>query len=164
MANGRHYSRALGVVGEAPTHPCHTCGRSHPEVEFYVRKRETKDGAKRYWQSSCKDCTSANRRAKQNSVNEAGLTRSRQYYLKRRYGLTLEAWQEMWSSQGERCALCDSDTTDGKYWHVDHCHKSGSVRGILCHGCNTGLGNFRDNIDRLTAAIDYLNRTAARNG
>jgi len=151
-----HYRRSLAIVGDEPSHSCATCGRAFPEVQFYVRRRETSHGDKRFWQSSCKDCTRTRRRITQNSTNAVGLTRSRQYYLKRRYGITPEQWDAIWEAQGRRCGSCKSPATDGKYWHVDHNHRTGKVRGILCHGCNTGLGNFRDDPARLQAAIHYL--------
>lgn len=160
MANGQA-RRCLAIVGSEPSHPCSGCGRSFPEVEFFVRRRG-KD-AKRYWQSACKECSRRRSRAATNSKTEAGLTRSRQYYLKKRYGMTLDDWQTLWAAQSERCGLCGAAETDGKYWHVDHDHTSGVVRGILCHGCNTGLGNFRDDPSRLELAINYLRR-AVTNG
>lgn len=81
----------------------------------------------------------------------------RRYGLKRRYNTTPEAIDAMLEAQGGGCAICGGEAT-GKGWHVDHDHDTGEVRGILCFGCNVGLGNFNDNIDRLQCAADYLKR------
>jgi hypothetical protein len=74
-----------------------------------------------------------------------------------RYGLTPEMWDALFEAQGRRCKICRSDTpTTKRGWHVDHCHNSNTVRGILCQKCNQGLGNFRDSVDFLVAAAAYL--------
>lgn len=77
----------------------------------------------------------------------------------RQYGLTLAQYEEMFKSQDSKCAICKSSDVSRKNvknWLVDHCHKTGLVRGILCHKCNTGLGHFVDSRDNLRAAIKYL--------
>jgi len=83
----------------------------------------------------------------------------------RRYGLTPIQYDEMLSAQGGVCYICKTDnkqlvTRSGEYRDlpVDHCHKTGKVRGILCSDCNRGLGSFKDDTGRLKAAIDYLDR------
>lgn len=76
--------------------------------------------------------------------------------LLRRYGITLEQRDALFTSQGSVCAVCASDTPGGKGWHVDHCHRTQAVRGILCHHCNLMLGNAKDNPATLAAAITYL--------
>jgi hypothetical protein len=74
-----------------------------------------------------------------------------------RYNLTPEAWDAMFEAQGRRCKICRSDVpTTKRGWHVDHCHNSDVVRGILCQKCNQGLGNFRDNVEFLVAAAAYM--------
>jgi hypothetical protein len=79
--------------------------------------------------------------------------------LRKQYGITPEQYDDMLQAQGHRCAICRTDAPGGRgFWHVDHCHGTGRVRGILCHGCNTGLGNFRDNPVSLAYAIEYLKR------
>lgn len=80
----------------------------------------------------------------------------RKAHLKRAYGMTPEAWDDLFISQGSKCALCMSLTAGGRGWHVDHDHSTGAVRGIICRNCNLVLGHAKDNIDTLYAAIRYL--------
>jgi predicted nucleic acid-binding Zn ribbon protein len=75
------------------------------------------------------------------------------------YGLTPEQYAVMLADQEDRCAICRVDLPGGKGgWHVDHDHGTGRIRGLLCHRCNLGLGNFQDDANRLQAAYDYLMR------
>jgi hypothetical protein len=81
-----------------------------------------------------------------------------------KYGLTVQQYQELLTTQGHSCAICNS--TDGMLrlgrklrLNVDHCHRTGKVRGILCTSCNNGLGRFRDNPDLLLKAADYLQQS-----
>jgi hypothetical protein len=73
------------------------------------------------------------------------------------YGLTPEEYGALLEAQDNRCAICRTDTPNGKgSWHVDHNHATGQIRGLLCNDCNLGLGKFADDSDRLRAAIAYL--------
>ena len=64
----------------------------------------------------------------------------------------------MLEAQNGRCKICGTDTPMGNgAFHVDHCHMTNKVRGLLCHKCNVGLGHFNDNISLLSTAILYLN-------
>jgi len=64
--------------------------------------------------------------------------------------------QAFYDRQCNRCPICQDYLKDGS--HVDHCHKTGRIRGILCPRCNTGLGKFHDSPAILWAAIHYLDR------
>lgn len=75
-----------------------------------------------------------------------------QLHVKRKYGLTPEEYDDMLVKQNGLCAICQK--REPKY--VDHCHDTGVVRGILCPGCNTAIGQFEDDIDIINRAIDYL--------
>lgn len=76
-------------------------------------------------------------------------------YYKRKYGLTQDQVEEM---RGRGCDICGAETGEGRWGqlHIDHCHDTGRVRGVLCTYCNTGLGHFKDDPVRLAAAIAYL--------
>jgi hypothetical protein len=79
--------------------------------------------------------------------------------LLRTYGIGYEDYLTMLDEQNGVCAICGtSDTGRRKSFHVDHCHISGKVRGILCGNCNSGIGHLRDDIRLLHSAIDYLSK------
>lgn len=99
----------------------------------------------------CRPCHNA--RGRRSVQQNHGSTRT--YHLKRRYGLTAADVDQMIEAQGGTCALCRQRTPT----HVDHDHVTGAVRGVLCSGCNQGLGNFRDDAAALCRAIDYLETT-----
>jgi recombination endonuclease VII len=77
-------------------------------------------------------------------------------YLKWKYGLTLAAFDSLLAGQGGKCAICRTGLPPKSHWHVDHSHKNGHVRGILCSFCNRGLGCFRDDPESLARAAQYL--------
>jgi hypothetical protein len=80
------------------------------------------------------------------------------------YGLSMDDYERMAREQGQRCAICRGPQTrvdsDGTLV-VDHDHKTGTVRGLLCGLCNTGLGAMRDDPAILLAAIRYLRASRA---
>jgi hypothetical protein len=86
--------------------------------------------------------------------------------LKSLYGITLADYEIMAAAQGNVCAICgQQEVRKSRYGgtcrlHVDHDHETGAIRGIICHGCNSGLGLFRDSVDLLEKAKQYLLRTA----
>ncbi|MEU1812835.1 endonuclease VII domain-containing protein [Micromonospora aurantiaca (nom. illeg.)] len=80
---------------------------------------------------------------------------SREYHLRRRYGAGEKEFQELLAEQGGVCAICRRPDPE----HLDHDHRTGWVRGILCFNCNGGLGQFKDNPDVLARAITYLRGT-----
>jgi hypothetical protein len=86
------------------------------------------------------------------------------YHLKKRFGISAQKYDEMMDAQGGVCAICGNpeimiDKRGIKMsLAVDHCHKTGEIRGLLCKNCNHGLGNFKDDQGLLRKALDYLRK------
>ena len=125
---------------------CPACGQIKPLTDF-GRNRGSRSGRTAY----CKPCHNA--KGKETYTRLYGGTR--EYHLRRRYGITSADVDRMIEAQGGVCAICQEREPK----HVDHDHMTGVVRGVLCFCCNQGLGNFRDRQDVMQAAIDYLERT-----
>ncbi len=70
------------------------------------------------------------------------------------YGLTVDAYKLLLDQQGNVCASC-KNPFDGAP-HIDHCHTTGTVRGILCFGCNLALGQLKESEQRIIALLDYV--------
>lgn len=81
---------------------------------------------------------------------------NRNQYYRLKYGMTIQERDQMLADQGGRCKICRTDTAGAKGWHVDHCHASKKVRGILCQQCNHALGNAKDKPEVLRRMADYL--------
>lgn len=78
----------------------------------------------------------------------------KRHQLKHKYGLAYDEFESMLLAQRNKCAICFNDFSSTPF--VDHCHKSGKVRGLLCNSCNTGIGLFKDDPKLLQKAIEYL--------
>ena len=82
-------------------------------------------------------------------------------YYQRQYGIGYRDVLSLLDKQNNLCAICKEVGFFMKEdvqspLNVDHCHKTGVVRGLLCHNCNRALGLFKDDIGRLKTAIAYL--------
>lgn len=84
-------------------------------------------------------------------IYDQGLMTNKHYI----YGMNLEQYIELLRSQEHKCQICKRELPSKKN-HIDHCHKTGIVRGILCISCNTGLGHFKDDPEMLRQAVLYL--------
>ena len=86
-------------------------------------------------------------------------TRRRVKTLKK-YGLTIETYNQMLFEQNGKCVICGIPQEEMmRPFAVDHCHRTGKVRGLLCFCCNTMLGKVNDNVNILISAIEYLERS-----
>ena len=86
-------------------------------------------------------------------------------HLRASYGITLAQRNALLAEQGNVCAICRSTETGRKNnrgqqggWMVDHCHRTGVIRGIVCHPCNMALSMAKDSPERLRAMADYLEK------
>lgn len=82
-------------------------------------------------------------------------------------GIAVDSYFEMINAQDNKCAICNLEETciDGRSkdkkprrLSIDHCHKTGIVRGLLCHACNTAIGKFKDDVELLHKAIEYITK------
>lgn len=82
--------------------------------------------------------------------------------LTRAYGIDFHDWALMYERQGGKCPICIRALAFDRMTHVDHCHTTGKVRGLLCHHCNLLLGHIRGDAPEIfRAALEYLERHAA---
>jgi Autographiviridae endonuclease VII len=92
---------------------------------------------------------------------KASTLQSRKWALQARFGLSVEEYEEMLRWQSHRCAICGraqpkNPVYTDKSLAVDHDHKTGKIRGLLCMNCNMGIGRFKDDPELLMAACAYL--------
>lgn len=82
----------------------------------------------------------------------------RRTLLKKLYGMTMDQYAEMEESQNHQCKICGTKAPGRGYRHffIDHCHKTGKVRGLLCTHCNLAIGQLADDVDRIRRAADYI--------
>ena len=142
---------------------CNTCDEEKPITEFYKRNDR---GATSY-RGDCKVCMISKRvswqkknRDKVNAYHREQRKekphQEKNRRLKYRFDITLQDYNTMLQGQDNRCRICDIIFYDTTVACVDHCHDTGKVRGLLCSPCNKGLGHFKDSVDNMGKAIDYL--------
>jgi hypothetical protein len=148
---------------------CSKCKEVKPVNEF-----SKNSSCKKGFRSRCKACQANGDRDYYNKNYDKIIVRNAKYRggyrprrryspealrrrgLKKKYNLTVEQYESMLAAQNECCAIC-GQKTDGVL-HVDHDHKTGKVRGLLCRYCNQGIGFLQDNVSVLEKAIKYLLR------
>lgn len=140
-----HYRRHREAIGKpvrermdvpAGHKLCRTCGEIKPHSEWH-RNATASDGLS----TRCKACRAV---------------RGREDHLRRQYGITESERDELIASQGGVCCICLSAPAA----HVDHCHETGRVRGVLCFSCNAALGQFKDRPDVIRRAATYVEGNA----
>lgn len=77
------------------------------------------------------------------------------YRVTQYFGISVEEYETL-KAQAESCAICGYIFQDSSNKVLDHCHRTGRIRGVLCNLCNKGLGQFQDNQNSLTEAVKYL--------
>lgn len=135
---------------------CSKCLIEKPNTEFYKGK-----------QTSCKECDKTRSNKWKNDNKERKKANDKVWYLRNiervrkiglnKYGITAEIYQEMLSAQNGTCKICNRHESEFKRkLCVDHCHKTGQVRALLCSNCNRMLGLAKESIEVLRAAVLFL--------
>lgn len=115
---------------------CSKCRNTYSISQFSKESRK-RDGL----HSNCKGCQSIV---------------SRNFWLKKNYGITLGDYEALLAEQGGKCFICGTPESEWGSLAVDHCHKTGRLRKLLCFSCNTSIGKFNDDPALLRKAADYL--------
>jgi hypothetical protein len=84
-------------------------------------------------------------------------------FLQKNYGITSVRYGDMLAEQGGVCAICLRPCRWGRRLAVDHDHKTGVIRELLCASCNTGIGHFGEDVAVMQRAIEYLKRHGVEN-
>jgi hypothetical protein len=148
------------------TKRCCVCSTEKDKSEFN-RNKSSRDGL----QSCCRVCQSAKQKRfrpkyqeRERAYRDLNRDRRRDQTLRRQYGMGSAEYDALFSAQLGVCAICGNKEVSRhksgeiKPLAVDHDHKTGRVRGLLCTSCNLAIGQFREHPERLQRAIDYLCR------
>lgn len=141
---------------------CRKC-KKNKNLIYFTKCAKNSDGLRNF----CKSCVSNYQKkyyssnkdkiAKYYKVNAKKVSKYRKiYHLKTAYGLTQEQKELMFVKQGRKCPICDKKEKRSNRLVVDHCHKTGSVRGIIHQRCNIVIGLLKDSVKLARNVINYL--------
>jgi hypothetical protein len=150
------YSKNVPKIDvETNTKKCIACSAKKDISMFYKNSRRSNGLDNR-----CKKCADAYKAewiVTSGSDIKASATNSR---LLKRYGITSEEYMQLLENQNYSCAICGNTPENGRSntykLSVDHCHTTGTVRGLLCQKCNTGIGLLGDTKEGILKALKYL--------
>lgn len=152
---------------EGLTRVCTKCNTEKSVDDFWFKSEVRKDGTKPR-RSICKECSIKDKLDKYHKDNGKEKQALRAFKnLTKRYGITPEIYEEERKKQNYCCKICGKheDSQPHGRLYIDHCHSTGLYRGLLCNTCNTGLGSFHDDEEKMLKAIEYVkeNRIRHRN-
>jgi RNase P subunit RPR2 len=160
-------SRLVELYGESGLKECTCCRKTLPWDEFSFRI----DNKKRYLRSKCKSCSqlkwdswvTLHPEHKEKKL-ESDRKAHKNYKKYHRRGITKAQYNLLFEIQNGVCIICANPAANGKDLAIDHNHKTGEVRWLLCLQCNRGLGLFGDSINRLEQAVLYLQQRGSYGG
>lgn len=153
MANSLVKNSQFKMKHDSESKLCKTCNQTKPLSSFYKR------GDYGNYRSDCKDCMrfkNAKRWANSPEYREKGKLRNRRWQRENFYGLSVAGEVLLKAKQNNRCPICAVIFKNEGDYHVDHCHSTKKVRGLLCPSCNKGLGLFKDDPESLRRAALYV--------
>lgn len=132
---------------------CIACAKAYRK-QWYANNRESAIANVKRWQQENAERLNAYRR--EHNATPERRRKQRDTYYRRTFGISADDFDAMLESQGGGCAICRKRPERLASLHVDHCHGTGRVRGIVCVNCNQGLGQFNDSPELLLRAAEYL--------
>ncbi len=137
---------------------CTICGISKPITAF--SKQKQRNGTYRY-RSACKVCLVDQESKRYQKQTTEQIEKRRNKSMIRLYGIDLNQYNQLFENQKGYCLGCNRHQSElNKALAVDHCHKTGKVRGLLCPSCNLCLGNAKESVETLKQLAIYLEKTA----
>lgn len=161
------------------TRVCNRCN-NEKDLELFTKNRSKSLG----YDSLCKECRSSERKSKEYRIKERSRINSnpelktkrnsytydwkknnkdkvkktqKNWFLKNLYGITLDQYNTIFTSQEGKCAICEIHQSElSKSLAVDHDHETGKIRNLLCADCNTALGLAKENPDLLIKMSEYI--------
>lgn len=117
--------------------------------------KSTKEKSRLYYEKNKKKKLEVNERWRQRNLEKDKQAKFK-YHLKNFFNISIEEYNQMITKQNGVCKLCKLPCPTGRNLAVDHCHKTGKVRGLLCVNCNKGIGLLKDDPYLLRSAASYL--------
>jgi Autographiviridae endonuclease VII len=150
-ARDSFYRDAAAADGRRPE--CKSCTKARRRA-WYADNREREVARVREWQQANRERVNENQRRL--NARPERRRKQRDAYYRRTFGISADEFDALRDKQGGGCAICGKRPQRVASLHLDHCHDSGEIRGILCLSCNQGLGKFREDAELLDAAARYL--------
>lgn len=160
---------------EKAAQPCKGCGRCEPEVTFGKRYYKCTRGG-RGWKrrNRCKECCRNEKIEWRENNREEWRKRKKRYYNDNKQRARMWGFESRLKRLGIKthyqivkdyikshnglCEICGQPPVVNENLSIDHCHKTGEFRGLLCSNCNNALGHLKDNPDLFIKAVKYINR------
>lgn len=124
------------------------------KASWYQKNKENQIERSKKYREANKEALKLARKARKLRDPEKHKEQQRRNDLKKKYNISLEDYTKMFEEQEGVCAICG--LTSSKALHVDHNHTTGKIRSLLCGHCNVGLGHFKESINLLDKAKEYL--------
>lgn len=138
---------------------------SREKQNAYYREYQQRPKRKAYkaaWNAANREKIAARQRADRRANPQKYRDYFRNHHLVKSYGITQAEYEQIYKDQSGLCAICGGLPDIVKHGYsrlvVDHCHKTGKVRGLLCNNCNSGMGIIGDTIEHLERALAYLRK------
>lgn len=152
------FYRHLSIKPDGIRKQCNDCRKKYRK-RAHIAKPEINRKQKNNWRFVNKD--EVNNKARE--YRKHNFKRFKGYKVKKEFGITLEEVNKMLKEQNYVCKICnkpetaiDPRTNKTKALSIDHNHKTGKIRGLLCWPCNTAIGKFLDSPDLLLKASQYV--------
>ena len=145
------YGDAAARDGRRPE--CKACSAARRK-RWYAENRELEIGRVKAWQQANAERLNAYRR--EHNARPERKRALRDGYYRRTYGLSADDVDAMLAAQGGVCAICLRRPDREASLHVDHCHSTGRIRGVLCLNCNQGIGKLGEDPETFRRAAEYL--------